>query len=176
MRSALLALGFILLLALPPMLVGGCAQSVQGPAFRAADAPPANRTRLYVYRVDSQHSLSTIKTTLDGLEIGTFRDQEYETMEIASGSHRIRASMRGFAFLNWGWSEHTFHARPGETVYIRLDVHLESSSDSPVSQPRDLQIAGRPTGRASENVFIGGRNRSVALAELATTTRLPAEQ
>jgi len=161
-------------LALLALLVLGCASAPAGPPFRWAPDPPPNRGRVYVYRADPRTSLSTVAIKIDGLEIGRFRDRTYETLELPSGSHRLHAGMRGFAFASWGWNEHVFQLRPGDTVFIEISVRLDDPSASNTPPPRDLEIAGRPEGYGSENVFILQNSRPTAEAALATTTRLSA--
>jgi hypothetical protein len=125
-----------------------------------------------VYRIDPRSSLSIVNIQIDGLDVGRFRDHTYETVELPAGNHRLRAGMRGFAFLTWGWNEHAFRVRPGETIFIEISVRLDDRSASPTPPPRDLEIAGRPEGHASENVFIVQTSRASAESAIATTTRL----
>ena len=153
----------------------GCASAATGPAFEWAAEPPANRGRVYIFRADPRPSLSTVRVRVNGLEVGRFRDREYETLELAAGSHRLRAGMRGFAFVAWGWNEFVFRVRPGETRYIELSVRLDERSGPTVTPPREAQIGGRAEGHASENVFILQSTRGQAAPALAATTRLAPE-
>jgi hypothetical protein len=114
-----------------------------------------------------------VRASIDGLEIGRFHDREYETLELPAGSHRLRAGMRGFAFLAWGWNEHVFRLKPGETVFLELSVRLDETGASVTPAPRELEIAGRPEASANENVFILQSPRAEAEARLPGTTRLP---
>jgi len=150
-------------------LVLGCAQAPSGPRFEWAPPPPPNRGRVYVYRSDPRPSMSAVRVTVNGQEIGRFRDREYATMELAAGSHRLNAGMRSLAFVAWGWNEHTFRVRPGETRFIELSVRLEERGVPGPGYSRDLEIAGRPEGAASENVFILDRPQADAEAILPTT-------
>ena len=146
-----------------------CAQSPVGPAFEPAPPPAADRGRVYLYRIDERGSLASVRVTLDGLPIGRLRNREYLTLELPIGPHRLRAGLRGFGFLAWGWNEHRFSLAPGETRYLELSVRLDARA---VPDSRELEIAGRQRGGGSENVFILERPGRKALPELATTTRL----
>ncbi len=147
-----------------------CAKPPAGPAFEPAPPPPDHRGRLYVYRSDQPGSLASVRITIDGLEVGRFRNNEYETLELSTGQHHLRAGMRGFGLLAWGWNSHRFRLGPGESVYLKISVRLNEHS---TPGTRDLEIAGRASGAASENVFILRQSAEEALADLITTTRLP---
>jgi hypothetical protein len=151
------------------MMASGCARAPLGPPFDRAPLPPEHRARIYLYRTDDRSSLATVRVTIDGQEVGRFRDHEYETLELAAGQHHLRAGMRGFGFIAWGWNEQTIHIRPGETVYFMISVRLAAQS---TSTAREIDIAGRPSGAASENVFVLPRSAAEALSDLDTTTRL----
>lgn len=165
-----------LFIAASAVLWAACAQAPLGPNFSRAEPPPEHRGQVYVYRNDPRNSLAVVAVTIDGRTTGTFRNREYETLEIASGSHRLRAGLRGFAFLNLGWNDHTFRVRPGQAVYLKLEVRLDSpSAPAAPTAPRELEIGGRPEATGTENVFIREIPEAEALEELALTTRLPAE-
>jgi hypothetical protein len=146
-----------------------CPKAPLGPPFDPAPFPPNHRARLYVYRVDDRSSLATVRITLDGQNIGRFRNREYETFELPAGSHNLRAGMRGFGLLAWGWNEQRIRMGPGETVYVKISVRLDAQT-APSS--REIEIAGRESGSASENVFIIPRSAAEAISELYGTTRL----
>ncbi len=147
-----------------------CTKPPSGPPFESAPPPPDHAGRLYLYRSDQPGSLASVRVTIDGLEVGRFRNNEYETLELSIGEHHLRAGMRGFGLLAWGWNNHRFPLGPGDTVYLRISVRLTEHS---APQGRDLEIAGRPGGAASENVFILRVSAEEALSDLALTTRLP---
>jgi hypothetical protein len=151
------------------LTASGCPKAPLGPPFAPAPLPPDHRARIYIYRLDDRGSLATVRITLDGLDVGRFRNREYETLELPAGTHHLRAGMRGFGLLAWGWNEQRVRMRPGETVYLKVSVRLEAQS-APVA--REVEIAGRESGAASENVFIIPRAAGEALSELAVTTRL----
>lgn len=157
---------YLLLLA---CIAAACAKPPLGPPFEAAPPPPEHRGRVYVYRADERGSLATVRITIDGLEVGRFRNGEYETLELPAGTHHLRAGLRGFGMLAWGWNKHRFRLKPGEIVYLEISVRLTARS-APAT--RELEIAGRPSGAASENVFIVPRSAVDALADLEATTRL----
>lgn len=157
--------GLLLILAL-----AACPQTPRGPGFVVAPAPSKHRARLYIYRADPRSSLSEIRVTLDGLEVGLFRDAEYETMEVAAGSHNLRAGLRSLGFVAWGWNTQRIRLTPGETVYIELSVRL---TERPTPSGQETRIAGRESGAASENVFIQRRGEPTARKIIRTTTRLP---
>jgi hypothetical protein len=154
------------------VLTGACASAPKGPPFKPAPPPPENRTRVYIYRIDDRPSLATVRVTIDGQSLGVLRNFEYETIELPAGSHHLRAGMRGFAWMAWGWNEHRFRAQAGETIYLELSVRL---AEQPVTGTRQLEIAGREGGGASENVFILRQSEAEARARLLQTTRLPLE-
>lgn len=152
-------------------VTSACAKSPLGPPFQPAPSPGDHRARLYIYRSDQPGSLASVRITVDGLEIGRFRNDQYETLELPTGEHHLRAGMRGFGLLAWGWNKHRFRLGPGETLYLKLSVRL---TEHPAAPPaRDLEIAGRPSGAASENVFILRVSAEEALSDLMLTTRLP---
>jgi len=150
----------------------GCATASPGPAFEWAAEPPSHRGRVYLYRADTRTSLATVKASINGRDIGTYRDGEYETFEISAGGHRLRASMRGVGFFNLGWNEHTFRVKPGETVFLHLEVRIDGGAQPPLEGPRALEIGGRSDNSISENVFIGERSRADATPDLEASTRL----
>ena len=148
----------------------GCAAAPLGPAFAKSESPPPNRSRVYVYRADTRSSLSKVRASIDGRLLGDLRDGEYETIEIASGAHRLRAGLRGFGLTAWGWNEKTIRLEPGKTLYIQLSVRLEGREQPGAGA---LDIAGRTGGSASENVYFQLQGEETALRELVGTTRSP---
>ena len=146
-----------------------CAKPPAGPAFTPAAAPPEHRSRIYLYRVDPRPSLASVDIEIDGREIGRLRDAEYETIEIAAGSHHLKAQMRGLAFVSLGWNQHRFRTLPGEALYLEISVRLVERSipDSP-----SLEIAGRSSAGGSENVFLIERGATEALDRMRQTTRI----
>ena len=137
-------------LTLPGLILGaslfaGCAAAPLGPAFVKSEPPPPHRSRVYVYRADIRSSLSKVRASIDGRLLGDLRDGEYETTEMASGAHRLRAGLRGFGLTAWGWNEKTIRLEPGKTLYIQLSVRLEGH-EQPVlarSISRDGPAASR---------------------------------
>ena len=130
--------------------------------------PPSHRARLIMYRMDRQASLASVRITVDGRELGELRNHEYETILLGPGSHVIRAALRGFAFFAWGWNSHQVRLTRGETSYLEISVRL-SAGNAPLS--RELEIGGRTSGTASENVFIVPNSAKSALPKLERTTR-----
>jgi len=161
--------GLVLLLA---GLGIGCARTPQGPAFAWAPPPPENRGRVYIYRVDPRANLSTVRVQIDGRRVGDFEPGEYETLELAAGSHRLAAGMRGFALLSWGWNEHRFSVEPGQTLFLEISVRLDPKDESNMPPPSGLEIGGRPEGQARQNVFILTIPRSDAQEVLPSMRRL----
>jgi hypothetical protein len=149
-----------------------CATAAPGPAFEWAAQPPNHRGRVYLYRADTRTSMATVKTSINGRNVGTFRDGEYEPFEISAGGHRLRAGMRGVGFFNLGWNEHTFRIKPGETLFIHLEVRVDAGAQSQLEGPRALDIGGRSDNRMSENIFIGQRSRADAIPALEVSTRI----
>jgi hypothetical protein len=147
----------------------GCARAPAGPAFEAAIAPPPHRGRLYLYRADSRNSFSRVRVTVGGLQVGRFRDAEYETLELPAGLHKIRAGLRSLAGVAWGWNEQVIHLKPGESAFVEISVRL---TERPQTGGRSLDIAGRTGGVASENVYLQRRSEKEALARIQLTTRL----
>jgi hypothetical protein len=164
-RHRLAALGLL------AVLVGlsACAStSTPGPSFAPAPEPAPGFARVYVFRVDPQHSLSTVEIALDGERPVRLSNGEYATFELPVGSHRIDFRQRGLAFASWGWNRQRLRARDGETTYLEISVRI--SAQPVAGSGRDMEIAGRDMGSASENVFIQHRSRSDALRALAATT------
>ncbi len=147
-----------------------CAGAPKGPPFVSAAPPPDHRARLYVYRADPRASLATVRITIDGRELGRFRNNEYETTELSAGTHILRAGMRGFGLFTWGWNSHRFLVLQGETAFLEISIRL---AETTVPNSRNLEIAGRAnTAVANENVFIVSKSAQQALANLETMTRL----
>ena len=151
------------------VVLGGCAQAPIGPAFKEAAAPPETRARIYIFREDPRPSFSSVRLTLDGREVGTFRNGEYETFELSAGSHHLRAGVRSIGLIAWGWNEQRIRVEPGESVYVQLSVRL---TERPQPGGRELEIAGRTGGAVSENVYLQIRPHREAISQLAVTTRL----
>lgn len=157
------------LLAVVLLFASACTTTpTPGPGFLAAPEPEPGHARLYVFRVDPQHSLSTVEVAVDRRSQGRLRNGEYLTLVLDAGSHRVDFRQRGLAFASWGWNGQTIRARAGETIYLEVSVRI-SAQPAPGSG-RDLEIAGRGSGSASENVFVQHRTRDVALEHLAQTT------
>ena len=165
---------FCLLVALLAVCaVVGCATAPPaGPAFERAPAPGPGRARLYVFRIDPQHSLSTVEIAIDGHPEGRLGNAEYATFELSAGVHRLDFRQRGLMFASWGWNRQQIRPRSGETLYLEISVRV---SAAPVAgSGQDLEIAGRESGSASENVFIQNKSEASALEALAgTTQRVP---
>lgn len=153
-------------------LGSGCARTPQGPAFEWAPPPPGHRGRVYIYRVDPRATLSTVRVEIDGREVGDFLPGEYETLELAAGSHRLAAGMRGFALLSWGWNEHRFSLEPGQTLFLQISVRLDRKDESNLPPPSGLEIGGRPEAQARQNVFILTVPRAEAHEVLPSMKRL----
>ena len=149
--------------------LGGCAQTPNpGPAFEAAPVPAEGRSRLYVYRLDPQRSLSSVEIALDGRSVGELRHGEYATFDLTAAPHRVDFRQRGLAFVSWGWNRQTIRPKSGETIYLEVSVRM---SERPMPDTgRDLEIGGRGGGATSENVFLQHRGAAEALDRLATTT------
>jgi len=124
---------------------------------------------LIVYRTDQQNSLATVMVTIDGRELGRFRNHEYDTTLLTPGTHILRAGLRGFGFVSWGWNSQRFRVSAGETTYLEIVVRLDARN-APATG--DLEIGGRQGGAASENVFIVPKSAHAALEDLQSTTRL----
>jgi hypothetical protein len=150
-------------------LLGACAQtSNPGPAFAAAPGPAEGRSRLYIYRLDPQHSMSSVQIALDGRSVGDLHHGEYATFDLAAGPHRVDFRQRGLAFVSWGWNRQTIRPKSGETIYLEVSVRM---SERPMPETgHDLEIGGRGGGAASENVFLQHRGAAEALDRLAGTT------
>jgi len=146
-----------------------CARPSAGPPFQPPAAPTDYRSRLVLYRTDQRDSLATVTVTIDGRELGRFRNREYETTLLTPGTHILRAGLRGFGFVSWGWNTHRFRVSAGETTYLEISVRLDARN---APDTRDLEIAGRQEGAASENVFIVPKSAHAALDDLRSTTRL----
>lgn len=147
----------------------GCAKPpTPGPAFAAAPEPAPGHARIYIFRVDPQHSMSRVEIGLDGDKRGHLGNDEYVTFEVAPGPHRLDFRQRGLAFASWGWNHQHLVAKPGETVYLEISVRI--SAQPMPSSGGDLEIPGRSGGAASENVFIQQRTQADAIGILADTT------
>ncbi len=151
------------------LLTSACASPPAGPFFALASEPPENRARIYLFRADDRPSLSRVRITIDGRDIGTFRNGEYETLEVSAGSHHLRAGLRSIALVAWGWNDQRIRLEPGKTIFIQLSVRL---SERALPGGRDLEIAGRAGGAVSENVYLQIQPKSKALARIGVTTRL----
>ena len=162
---------FLLALLAALALASGCATTPSaGPAFAASPEPSPGHARLYVFRIDPQSSLSSVELAIDGQQRNHLRDGEYATFELAAGSHRVDLRQRGLAFVSWGWNGERIRMQPGETVYLEVSVRLSAQPMPGSGTGRDLEIAGRGSGAASENVFLQHRGKVEALDRLAGTT------
>ncbi|MFO0689392.1 MAG: hypothetical protein U0900_11850 [Myxococcota bacterium] len=147
---------------------GGCAKPpTPGPAFAPAPEPAPGHARLYIFRVDSQHSLSRVEIGLDGRPQGHIGNDEYVTFELPHGPHRVDFRQRGLAFASWGWNHQHLVAKSGETIFLEISIRI-SAQPMPGSG-HELEIAGRSGGAASENVFIQQRSQEDAIRILADT-------
>lgn len=165
-RAAWTALGAVTALV---AIVAGCAgEGPSGPPFEAAAEPSPGHVRLYVFRIDPQHSLSTVELSIDRRKRGRLRNGEYATFELPAGVHRVDVRQRGFAFASWGWNGTTIRAKDGETVYLEVSVRI-SGQGLPAGSGHDLEIGGRGSGSASENVFLQRHGDREGLRLLAKT-------
>ncbi|MEZ4332030.1 MAG: DUF2846 domain-containing protein [Myxococcota bacterium] len=161
---AALALGILAL-----GLLAGCASDpATGPAFVAATQPPEGHARVFVFRIDPQHSLSNVDLALDERDAGRLRNREYVAFDLLPGIHRLDFRQRGLAFASWGWNRQQLRLHAGETVYLEISVRMSAQPLPGAGQ--DLEIQGRTSGSASENVFIQRRTEVDALPILADTT------
>ncbi len=146
----------------------GCAPRPTGPPFAEPPAPSPDRARITVYRLDPRASVSPVRLHVDGAPVGVLQHGEYDTLELAPGMHEIEAGVRSVAWVAWGWNDLGLHVGPGETAYLKISVRLTERS-----QPagRALEIAGRPGGAVSENVYLQPMGTGEARRELAGTTR-----
>lgn len=140
-----------------------------GPAYESIAPPPDHLARVYLYRADEPNSLATVRLSIDGREVGRIRNGEYEAIVLRPGGHHLRAGLRGFGLFAWGWNNHPLRLTPGETVYLKVSVRLTAQ---PAPSARGIEIAGRPSGTASENVFIIRQSADAALVDLRATTRM----
>lgn len=152
------------------VVASACASSPSaGPAFAPSPEPSPGHARLYVFRIDPQSSLSTVELAIDGQQRNHLRDGEYATFELAAGTHKVDLRQRGLAFVSWGWNGERVRMREGETVYLEVSVRM-SAQPLPPGTGRELEIPGRDSGAASENVFLQHRGKTEALDRLAGTT------
>lgn len=159
----------LLTLTLISSLTVGCASDpVTGPVFVAETTAPEGHARVFVFRIDPQHSLSSVDLALDERSVGRLRNREYVRFDLLPGPHRLDFRQRGLAFASWGWNRQLLRVKAGETIYLEISVRM-SAQPMPGSG-QDLEIQGRPSGAASENVFIQRRSEADALPILADTT------
>ena len=168
LTTALVPLVALLMLATFVGLSACATDPVAGPAFAAAPEPSPGRTRLYVFRIDPHPSLSTVELAIDRQSEGNLRHGEYATFELAAGIHRLDLRQRGLAFVSWGWNGEQLRAQTGETIYLEVSVRM--SAQPMPGTGREMEIAGRGSGAASENVFLQHRSRAEALERLSGTT------
>ena len=161
-------LAFVLVLIAASVFSGCATPPTPGPAFAAAPEPAPGHARIYLFRVDPQHSLSRVEIGLDDQKRGHLGNDEYVTFELDPGPHRLDFRQRGLAFASWGWNHQHLVARAGETIYLEISVRI--SAQPMPSSGGDLEIPGRSGGAASENVFIQRRAPADAIRILADTT------
>ena len=146
LKTHRLQLALAVLALLSTCLLAACATAPPaGPPFTPAPEPGPGRARLYVFRIDPQHSLSKVEIAIDGQPEGRLRNGEYATFELAAGSHRLDFRQRGLAFASWGWNRQRIRADSGETIYLEISVRM--SAQPMAGSGRDLQIAGRDLRR-----------------------------
>ena len=56
---------------------------------------------------------------------------------------------------------------------LKLSIRLQGEMEPVQRGPRDAEIAGRPTGQASDNVFIVQRGPAEAMQQLRFSNRIP---
>lgn len=151
------------------LMLLACAPRPTGAPFVEPPSPSPDRARVTVYRLDPRASVSPVRLRIDGTPIGVLHHGEYETIELVPGVHPIEAGVRSVAWVAWGWNDLDLTVDPGETVYLKVSVRLMERSPP---AGRALEIAGRPGGAVSENVYLQPMGASDARRELAGTTRI----
>lgn len=161
--NALTAVILALLLSL------GCAKPGPTGALFGGPHPPRDGTaRVYLYRVDTHHSFSTVEIRFDGEMPFPILDEEYATLELEDGIHEVEFRLRNAIWGGWRWRKQVLRARPGETIYMEITVGVD---ERPLASEGDLAIPGRDSGTAGESVTLRLRESRAALEPLSRTHR-----
>ena len=140
-----------------------------GPLYTGAAPPLPGAARVFLYRIDPHHSFSTVEIRFDNEQPLQILDEEYITAELEEGTHEIAFRLR--RRLGWpsgSWRKQRIRAKDGETIFFEIAVGV---TEQQTPSGRDLEIAGRATGTAGENVSVRIKSESEAL-ELIRMTHL----
>jgi hypothetical protein len=139
-----------------------------GPLFGGPHPPRDGTARVYLYRVDTHHSFSTVEIRFDGEKPFPILDEEYATLELEGGIHEVEFRLRNAIWGGWRWRKQILRASPGETIYMEITVGVD---EQPLASEGDLAIPGRDSGTAGESVSLRLREPRVALEPLSRTHR-----
>jgi|JI10StandDraft_1071094.scaffolds.fasta_scaffold450326_2 hypothetical protein len=147
----------------------GCAKPTPTGALFGGPHPPRDGTaRVYLYRVDTHHSFSTVEIRFDDEKPFPILDEEYATLELEDGVHEVEFRLRNAIWGGWRWRKQILRASPGETIYMEITVGVD---EQPLASEGDLAIPGRDSGTAGESVSLRLREPRAALEPLSRTHR-----
>lgn len=157
---------------LTALLSLGCAKAAPtGPLFGGPDPPGEGTARVYLYRVDTHHSFSTVEIRFDGQRPFPILDEEYATLELEDGIHAVEFRLSNAIWGGWRWRRQVLHASAGETIYMQVGVGV-GVGEQRTANGSDLEIAGRGSGTAGESVTLQLRERRDALEQLSRSHRI----
>lgn len=136
------------------VVLSACAPSAPtGPRFSPAPPPAANRSLVYVYRIDRVSGVGSVRLRLQGGQEFELRNGEYAPLVVRPGGRTLALSLPLFGGVPRGWSELPFTARPGETQYVRIWAGTDEVDRGPQGRPDDFGAPGRGDRYAAVNVF-----------------------
>lgn len=124
-----------------------------GPAFAPASPPAANRSLVYVYRIDQVGGVGAFRVRLQGGEEFDLRNGEYAPIVVRPGGRKLDIRLPLFASISRGWSTIPFTAKPEQTLYLRIWAGMEEVDRGPQGRPDDFGAPGRGDRYAGVNVF-----------------------
>ncbi len=155
---------------LTALLSLGCAKAAPtGPLFGGPHPPGEGTARVYLYRVDTHHSFSTVEIRFDGERPFPILDEEYATAELEDGIHEVEFRLSNAIWGGWRWRRQVLHASAGETIYMEIRVGVDEKK---IANGSDLGIAGRDSGTVGESVTLQLRERRDALEKLSRSHRV----
>lgn len=155
---------------LTAMLSLGCAKAAPtGPLFGGPHPPGDGTARVYLYRVDTHHSFSTVELRFDGERPFPMLDEEYATVELEDGTHEVEFRLSNAIWGGWRWRRQVLHASAGETIYMEIRVGVDENR---LANASDLEIAGRDSATVGETVTLQLREGRDALEKLSRSHRV----
>lgn len=138
-----------------------------GPLYAGTEEAKPGHARIYLYRHDPHHSFSTVEVRFDQGSPLQILDEEYITVELEEGVHEVEFRLRRRIWgPRWSWRNQRIRARSGDTLFFEIAVGVTGSS---THTGREVAIAGRPVGTASESVSVEMKSEAEATSRIRMT-------